>query len=199
MTNVIKSIKATRKLPDGIYIRGTIQGYPLLFTTDTGASKTVLSKRVYDAMRHEDKPSLVKCPKLVGTGGTAINEQGKGNFKLKLGPVSMHIEMIVADIDDDGLLGVDVLQNAEDGPADLLMSKGVLKVTGKEVPIIEVGLQNRIRKVTAADHFVIPAQSEAVIDVYIERQEYDDFTSETNYITEPTEHFRDILFRWPHL
>ena len=167
MTNVIRSIKATRKLPDGIYIRGTVQGYPLLFTTHTGASKTVLSQRVYDAMRHEDKPSLVKCPKLVGAGGTAINEQGKGNFKLKLGPVSMHIEMIVADIDDDGLLGVDVLQNAEDGPADLLMSKGVLKVAGKEVPIIQVGLQNRIRKVTAADHFVIPAQSEAVIDVYI--------------------------------
>ena len=115
----------------------------------------------------------------------------KGNFKLKLGPVSMHTEMIVADIDDDGLLWVDVLQNAEGGPADLLMSKGVLKVAGKEIPIIQVGLQNGVRKVTAADHFVIPAQSEAIIDVYVERQEYDNFTLETNHIIEPTEHFRE--------
>ena len=84
-------------------------------------------------MRHEDKSSLKKCPKLVGAGGAAIHEQGKGNFKLKLDPVSKHTEMIVADIDDDGMLGVDfVLQNEEDGPADLLMSKGVLKVADKK-------------------------------------------------------------------
>lgn len=38
--NVIKSIKVTRKLPDEVYIRGAVQNYPLLFTTDTGASKT---------------------------------------------------------------------------------------------------------------------------------------------------------------
>ena len=151
-----------------------------MFTTDIGTSKTVLSKCVYDAMRHEDKPSLIKCPKLVGAGGAAINEQGKGNFKLKLGPVSMHTEMIVAGIDDDDLLGDDVLQNAEGGSADLLMSKGVLKVAGKEIPIIQIGLQNRVHKVTAADRFVIPAQSEAIIDMYVERQEYDDFTLETN-------------------
>ena len=41
--NVIKSIRVTRKLPDGVYIRGSVQGYPLLFTTDTGASKTIIS------------------------------------------------------------------------------------------------------------------------------------------------------------
>ena len=71
------------------------------------------------------------------------------------------------------------------------MSEGVLKVDGKEVPIIQVGMKNRIRKVTSADHFVIPAQSEAVIDVYIERQEYDDFSAETDYIIEPTDHFKE--------
>ena len=103
----------------------------------------------------------------------------------------MQTEAIVAEIDDDGLLGVDVLQNGEGGPTDLLMSEGVLKVDGKEVPIIQVGMKNRIRKVTSANHFVIPAQSEAVIDVYIERQEYDDFSAETDYIIEPTDHFKE--------
>ena len=37
----------------------------------------------------------------------------------------MEVEAIVAEIDDDGLLGVDILQNGKNGPADLLMSKGV--------------------------------------------------------------------------
>ena len=34
------------------------------------------------------------------------------------------------------------------------MSKGVIVLNKKEVPIIQVGVTNRVRKVTAADHFV---------------------------------------------
>ena len=142
-------------------------------------------------MRPEDKPPLTKAAKLVGAGGTTINEVGKGNFKLQLGPVSVQTEAIVAEIDDDGLLGVDILQNSKNGPADLLMSKGFLVIDKQEVPIIQVGLSARTRKVTAADHFVIPAQSEAVIDVFIERREYDDFSADEDYIIEPTEHFKE--------
>ena len=189
--NVIKSIRATRKLPDGVYIRGSVQGYPLLFTTDTGASKTIISKRIYDTMREDDRPQLGKSSKLVGASGNEIHGQGKGLFSIKLGTVQLETEAIVADIDDDGLLGVDVLQNGVSGPTDLLLSKGVLKVHDQEVPIIQVGIQNRIRKVTAADHFVIPAQCESVVNVYVERQEYDDFTSETEYLIEPTDHFKE--------
>ena len=43
---------------------------------------------------------------------------GKGNFTIQLGPVSVQTEAIVAEIDDDGLLGVDVLQNRKDEPTD---------------------------------------------------------------------------------
>ncbi|MCW4264114.1 MAG: retroviral-like aspartic protease family protein [Candidatus Thiodiazotropha endolucinida] len=172
-------------------MRGTVQGYPLLFTADTGASKTIVSNRVYEAMKPEDRPELMKTSKLVGASGVIIKERGKGLFSLALGPVYIQVEAIVADIDDDGLLGVDVLQNGSEGPADLLMSKGVLMVNKQEVPIIQVGISNRVRRVTAADHFVIPAQSECIIDVYVDREEYDDFTSEREYVIEPTEHFQE--------
>lgn len=167
-----------------------MQGYPILFTADTGASKTVLSKRVYESMRPEDRPELGKASKLIGAGGTTIKDLGKGEFTIKLGTVSLKIEAMVADIDDDGLLGVDVLQSSSNGPTDLMMSKGVLIINKQEVPIIQIGVNSRVRKVTAADHFVIPPQSEAVVDVYIEREEYDDFSAEQDYIIEPTEHFR---------
>lgn len=188
--SVIKSIKVARKLPDGVYIRGTVQGYPLLFTTDTGASKTIISNRVFESLKPEKRPELVKTSKLVGASGVNIKERGKGTFAIKLGSVELEIEAIVAEIDDDGLLGVDILQNGKNGPSDLLMSKGVLLIDKKEVPIIQVGVTNRVRKVTAADHFIIPAQSECIIDVFLERQEYDDFSGETDYIVEPTEHFK---------
>ena len=74
--DVIKSIKITRKLPDGIYIRGTVQAYPLLFTADTGASKTIISRRMYESFKPEDRPKLVKTSKLVGAGGVNIKDLG---------------------------------------------------------------------------------------------------------------------------
>ena len=73
---MVKSIKHLRKLPDGVYIRGSIEGYPALLTTDTGASKTIISKKLYEAMK-PDKPPLGKSSKLIGAGGTTINEVGK--------------------------------------------------------------------------------------------------------------------------
>ena len=58
-----------------------MQGYPVVLTADTGASKTVLSKRVYECMRPEERPPL----KLIGAGGTTIKELGKGEFTIQLG------------------------------------------------------------------------------------------------------------------
>ena len=158
----LKSIKTSRKLPDGIYIRGSVQGYPIIFTADTGASKTIISRGTYETMDLVDKPTLVKSTRLVGPTGTVINELGQGTFSLKLGEVEIEVEAVVADIDDDGLLGIDVLQNGNRGPADLLLSKGVLRIQDEEVPIIQVGLKSRVQRVTS-DHTVMPAQAEAVI------------------------------------
>lgn len=64
-------------------------------------------------------------------------------------------------------------------------------VANNEVPVIQVSFQTRVRKVTSADHYVIAAQNEAVIDVFMGRQAYDDFSSEVQYINEPTHHFQE--------
>lgn len=78
-----------------IYIKVHVQRYPILFTTDQGASKTMLFERVHDSMRPEDKPSLSKSSKLIGIGGTNISEVEKGEFQLQLGPVTLHVEATV--------------------------------------------------------------------------------------------------------
>ena len=41
----------------------------------------------------------------------------------------------MAEIDVDGLLGIDVLQNGTDGPTDLSMSKGAPVINKQVVPI----------------------------------------------------------------
>ena len=62
----------------------------------------------------------------------SIKERGKGIFAIKLGPAELEVEAIVADIDDDGLLGVDILQNGKNGPSDSLLSRGVLLIDKKK-------------------------------------------------------------------
>ena len=144
----------------------------------------------------EDKPESVKTAKLVGASGSPIKEKGKAIFSLQMGTAKLQVEAVVADIEDDGLLGVDVLQNGEDGPTDLWLSKGVLKINNQEVPIIQIGMNERICEVTAAGHSIIPAQSETIVDVHVERKAYDVFfcvffSPEHEYTIRPKENLQD--------
>ena len=54
-------------------------------------------------------PKLEKSSKLIGAGGTLISELGKGEFEIQLSPVDLRVEAVVAEIDNNGLIGVDVL------------------------------------------------------------------------------------------
>ena len=113
----------TRKPPDGIYLRGTVQEYPFLFTTDIGASKIIISTRVYDSMQPADRPALERTSKPVGASSVSIKERWKGTFAVRQGPAELEVDVSVVDIDDEGLLGVDELQNGKNGPSDIVSEK----------------------------------------------------------------------------
>ncbi len=42
-----------RDLGDGLYIAGLVEKEPVVFTADTGASKTIISTRVYEKLDEE--------------------------------------------------------------------------------------------------------------------------------------------------
>ena len=107
---------------------------------------------------------------------------GKGLFKIHLGPVKLQKEIIVAQIEDDGLLGMDILQNDESGPADIIMSEGIIRLKGHKVPCINMSTTEGSRKVTLADNYTIPGHSEALVDVFIDRTEEDDILSLNEFI-----------------
>ncbi|KAH3734667.1 hypothetical protein DPMN_041107 [Dreissena polymorpha] len=91
---------------------------------------------------------------------------------MQLGPVKRLQEAIVADIEDDVLLGCDVLGNAE-SPADIILSRSIISLDGKEIPCKQKRLR-QMRKVTVDDDVLVPGNSEAVIEVYVEREEAGD-------------------------
>lgn len=69
---IIQIIKVARKLPEGVYIMSVVQGYPPLFTTDTGSSKTIISNRVFESLKPENRPDLMNTPSLVGASSVSI-------------------------------------------------------------------------------------------------------------------------------
>ncbi|KAL3858790.1 hypothetical protein ACJMK2_009043 [Sinanodonta woodiana] len=148
-----------------------------MFTADTGATKTIIADRVYNQIPEEKHTLLKKSVTLAGAGGTLLKELGK---------------VIVAKIEDEGLLGIDILQNENDGPADILLSKGVIKLHGVSIPCIQIGLNDdTVSNVKAADDFIIPENSEAIIDVFVDKREEDGIAMQHEFLIEPSENFTD--------
>ena len=109
----------------GAYIDATVQGVPLYFTIDTGASQTILSKKIFEKIPKECRPKLVySAHNITCAGGATLKEHGKAVLNLQLGNLQLSKEMIMADIGDEGLLGADIMQEDEKGPGDLILSKG---------------------------------------------------------------------------
>jgi hypothetical protein len=101
------------------------------------------------------------------------------------------VEAIVADIEDEALLGFDVLHGSEKSPADILLSQNKIVLDGVEIPCFQVGIPKRVRRVVVADDVQIPGLSEALVDVYVERCEYDDSDNDPSFLLEPTASFRE--------
>ena len=173
----------------GAYVDAKIQGLPLYFTVDTGASKTIVSKKIYEKIPINKRPTLAHS--MTCAGGTILKEHGKAIFDLQLGPLKLSKEVIIADIEDEGLLGADIMQEDESGPGDLMLSKGILRLRGLDIEILRVGKDLRTRKVTAADHYLVPSYCEQVIDVFIERFPEDDYEEHKDMVVEPGENFTE--------
>jgi hypothetical protein len=49
-------VKQCRNMSDGICIKGSVENVPIVFTANTGASKSVISFRVYNKISKDKKP-----------------------------------------------------------------------------------------------------------------------------------------------
>ena len=99
---------------------------------------------------------------------------------------------MVAEIEDDCLLGADILQNDDGGPVDLCLSEEILRLRGIEIPLICIGKPRKsVKKVVAAKYVYIPRQSEAVVYGYIEREEDDKEVTNSEFVVEADKCFEE--------
>lgn len=194
--NSVTQIARQLMRSEGIYIKGKIQGMKVMFTVDTGAIRTVLSDRAYRNIPEDVRPHLEKSYMLTSVNGQPLKEMGKAKFQFELGKLKLDEEIVVAEIEDEALLGLDVLMKGPGGPADIRLSEGVILLNGCSVPCIQNHQPSRLRKVRAAEDYQIPARSEMIIDVFVDREEDDCCDESKDFIVEPVEKFTE---RYPLL
>jgi hypothetical protein len=58
-------------------------------------------------------------------------------------------ELIVAEIEDEALLGLDILMKGKGGPADIKLTEGLILLDGIAIPCTQIGQPEPVRKITA--------------------------------------------------
>ena len=64
---------------------------------------------------------------------------GKAVFSITLGNLNLDSELIVAEIEDEALLGLDILMIGKAGPADIKLSEGLILLDGIAIPCTQIG------------------------------------------------------------
>ncbi|XP_064633623.1 uncharacterized protein LOC135491580 [Lineus longissimus] len=131
-----------------------------------------MSHATYMKIPEPERPVLVPPSKrglLTNADGGSITYYGKALFWMDLGPLKLEKPLLVADIEDEVLLGADILQRDPYGPADILLSQNRIMLKGQLIPLKQIRLPITARRVRAADHFIIPAMSEVIIQGLVDR------------------------------
>ena len=99
---------------------------------------------------------------------------GTGPFDLQLGPVSLKRVLMVAEIEDQILLGDDILRRDPEGPMDILNMEEVMVFKGLWIPLHTVGEQEQKIKVLAVNMLVLPGMTEQIVDGYLDQSKEDE-------------------------
>lgn len=90
----------------GLYLPGFIGGTRVMWLIDTGAARSILSFKIYNSLPANVKFSLSSANSAIALADTT---HGLGHVVVHLGTKEFQIHVIVAEVEDEGILGMDFL------------------------------------------------------------------------------------------
>ena len=182
-------IQQRLKRNDGIYVEGEVEDVKVAFTSDTGATRSLISPQIYNCIQKQQRSTLRKSVGLSGESGLLLKQYSCSDFGIKPGNLELNHEFIVAEVEDEGLIGMDKLLQGSDGLADILLNEVKIRLHGVSIPCISAGLPKKVRKVRVAEKLIIEGNSEMAVDAFIERQEEEDYRNKPIVLIEPVVNF----------
>jgi hypothetical protein len=165
----------------GVYVEGTIQDIDVWYTVDTGASRTIVSERVFKKISKGKSMNLSKEKEvpLEQADGNPLEDFGSTAMELHIGPLRIKKEVIVANIKDDVLLGMDIGESL-----DVITSSNKIVINGQEVPCVHVKSCG-VRRVYTTEMVIVPGFSEIILDAVVEKEKFNNHQQQEDVVIEP--------------
>ncbi|CAC5387879.1 unnamed protein product [Mytilus coruscus] len=153
------------QLRSGTVVPIKVQGQSLFAVVDIAAEVTLISEEVYRSLK--SAPPVLR-EVIMNTAGKGMQMNGYvvGPVNLELGSKLIQSNLYVAPIEDDILLGFDLLRAH---CIDLQMSEGQLWVGYEAIPMTmgKVGQAPRVANVTLREKITVPPNSVMKISCYV--------------------------------
>jgi len=131
------------------------------FVIDTGACATIISTALFNKIADNLRPELQPVDssiRLEVADNGLLSIDGVASVEIHIGKDVFQWDVFVANIREDGLLGLDFLHNF-----NYNLNKHGLKLNGKKYDTVIENVSLRAVRVTCNKDFVLPAESECLI------------------------------------
>ena len=160
-----------------------MQATPVTAIVDSAAEVTIISDKVYNKLK--PKPP-VKKHAILHTAGRGMSMKGfiVGPVNVQLGSLTFEEDLYVAPIQDEMLLGIDILQERK---INIETSKSCLHIQGEKIPMQRDTNKERLRisRVYVSETVDIPPNSVNLVKCSLEK-------NLKNFMVEPTSN-KDLL------
>ena len=95
--------------------------------------KTVISTRIFNQISQSNRPVVIKKGSLIHAGGEALASPGGCSISITLDKIKIKADVVIADIKDDALIGMDILNGVQGKPADIILSQNKILLDGNEI------------------------------------------------------------------
>ena len=160
-TNSHNSVQSKENIENGLYVLGKIGNQQVKFLLDTGASTCLLSKNIFDKLHPDFQTKFLPDSNiLIAAGGAHLNQYGQFSTEVCIDGKLTACNFIVADITDDGILGIPFL-DAHNSVLDFRNRK----FTVDDQPVQCINKEGMVisQRVTCTRTITIPGRHELII------------------------------------
>lgn len=148
---------------NGYYCKSLVNGRELSFLCDTGASVSIIRKNIFNQWSKEEKSKLTPVNTILQTvTGEKTPFLGKIVVEVKIGSQKVNHEMLVGDMIQDGILGIDFMRCHN---CDLIVSENMMRINGEKIHCFtKCSDKATCCRVIITENVQIPANSEVIVE-----------------------------------
>jgi predicted aspartyl protease len=155
----------------GIYIPGQLRGVTVKYLVDTGSTDTVISIELFNRLK--SKQTLLGNVDVTQADGTPLKTLGLARMDVQIGTTTECVEVIVANIDVEAILGLDYLRATG---ATIDFNTCQIHVRGETLQCLVAGERSFCARITVQESVTVPPGHEAIVTATITGRHDDNMT-----------------------